>query len=302
MDEVLKGIIHIIEKESLQKSKGYVEDIKHHFFDCIILDEDGDARYRVKLRIKDSIKLFVGKILNFIIDTKTESVIDFSEYISSTPSIYKRDSSLPNTNIQSKKRFSDSEIIDGLRLRGPKISNYIIAQLYQDNKSRIIDLVLSRSGVIEDAQDLLQDVIIQFIENVRSNEISFDNNLTIRNYFLFLAGSMWEKRLSRKLKDPPLESLQYLDEDVISSLGYPTLVDYIEYDKLEIVREIYGRLNRNIELHRDIKKILEMYINKGKSFGEIEKHFKSFSYARYMSKSAERALKIVERLSKLYGF
>ncbi|MBA4850563.1 hypothetical protein [Emticicia sp. BO119] len=69
--------------------------------------------------------------------------------------------------------FTDKEIIEGLLSRDKKICNRIAEQLYKQNHKTITHLVLRNSGVIEDAEDLFQEVLLSFFNQVWSDKFTY---------------------------------------------------------------------------------------------------------------------------------
>ena len=92
------------------------------------------------------------------------------------------------------KKFSDINIIEGVRRQDDKILNW----LYDAYLQTVKKYVLGNSGSEEDVSDVFQDTII-----VLYNQISSDNlHLTtdLKGYFFGIARNVWSAQLRKKQK------------------------------------------------------------------------------------------------------
>lgn len=98
------------------------------------------------------------------------------------------------------KKYSDIEIIEGIRKQDDTILNWIY-----DNYYRIVkDHVLKNSGSDDDVSDVLQDSVIILYEQIAGNSLNLTTDL--KGYFFGIARNLWNTQLRRKQKTTELVS------------------------------------------------------------------------------------------------
>ena len=103
------------------------------------------------------------------------------------------------------KKFSDINIIDGIRNQDDKILNW----LYDAYLQTVKKYVLSNSGSEEDVSDVFQDTIIVLYNQITSDNLHLTTDL--KGYFFGIARNVWSAQLRKKQKtveleiDPPYE-------------------------------------------------------------------------------------------------
>jgi RNA polymerase sigma factor (sigma-70 family) len=103
------------------------------------------------------------------------------------------------------KKYSDIDIINGVRNQDDKVLNW----LYDNYLQSIKKYVLTNSGSEEDVSDVFQDTIILLYNNITSEELHLTTEL--KGYFFGIARNVWSAQLRKKQKtigldiDPPYE-------------------------------------------------------------------------------------------------
>jgi len=103
------------------------------------------------------------------------------------------------------KKFSDINIIEGVRNQDNKILNW----LYDAYLQTVKKYVLGNSGSEEDVSDVFQDTIIVLYNQIISDNLHLTTDL--KGYFFGVARNVWSAQLRKKQKtieleiDPPYE-------------------------------------------------------------------------------------------------
>ena len=105
-------------------------------------------------------------------------------------------------------RFSEEEIIDGLRRRDNRVLSYI----YKNHYTAILNLVLSNSGSEDDAKDIFQEALIVVFRNIRE-KADFSLKSGFQTYLYSIARLLWLKAIRNKKADQKKldESHPYID-------------------------------------------------------------------------------------------
>lgn len=106
------------------------------------------------------------------------------------------------------KRFSEEELIDGIRRRDNRVLSYI----YKNHYAAILNLILTNSGSEEDAKDIFQEAIIVVFRNIRE-EPDFKLESGFQTYLYSIARLIWLKSLRNKRRgeEKLRESRPYID-------------------------------------------------------------------------------------------
>lgn len=97
-------------------------------------------------------------------------------------------------------RYSQEEIIDGLRRRDNRILKYIYKQHY----AAILNLILTNSGSEDDAKDIFQEALIIAFKNIREKkEFKLESNF--QTYIYSIARLLWLKNLRNKSDENTLK-------------------------------------------------------------------------------------------------
>jgi len=167
------------------------------------------------------------------------------------------------------KRFSDIEVINGIRKQDDKILNW----LYDSYLHSIRNYVLKNSGTLEDVSDVFQESIIILYKQISEDSLNLTTDL--KGYFFGIARNVWNALLRKKQKTIELE-IDVSDEE----------------DNEELSRNILEKILSKAftKLKPDQQEILTLF-SEGYSYEEIAKKMdlKNDVYARrkkYLSKEA----------------
>jgi RNA polymerase sigma factor (sigma-70 family) len=114
------------------------------------------------------------------------------------------------------KRYSDIDIIEGVRKQDDKILNWIYDNYYQSVKKH----VLNNSGSSDDVSDVFQDSIIVLYNQVSENGLKLTSDL--KGYFFGIASNIWSAQLRKKQKTTELE-IDIPNEEDEELINDPTL-------------------------------------------------------------------------------
>ena len=167
------------------------------------------------------------------------------------------------------KKYSDIEILEGIKKQDAKILKWIYDTYYKVVK----EYVTKNSGLEEDAADVLQDSIIIIYEKIVANDLKLTTDL--KGFFFGIVKNVWSSYLRKKQKNVPLESDFVAEEDS---------GDILNAELEKIVSKAFAQLKP------DQRMILELFAQ-GKSYAEIMEimDLGSEEYARrkkYLSKEA----------------
>jgi RNA polymerase sigma factor (sigma-70 family) len=167
------------------------------------------------------------------------------------------------------KKYSDIDIINGVRNQDDKVLNW----LYDTYLPSIKKYVLSNSGSNEDVSDVFQDTIILLYNQITSRNLNLTTDL--KGYFFGIARNVWSALLRKKQKTIELEI------DPPNEEGYEEQID-------AILEKIISRVFQ--KLKPDQQMVLNLFSD-GLSYEEIavKMNLKNEVYARrkkYLSKEA----------------
>jgi RNA polymerase sigma factor (sigma-70 family) len=171
------------------------------------------------------------------------------------------------SNIVLFKKYTDIEIIEGIRKQDDRILNWLY-----DNYYRIVrDHVMKNSGTEDDVSDVLQESVIILYEQILDNKLNLTSDL--RGYFFGIARNIWNAQLRKKQKTTELIS-DHPDDDAI------------EESNNHLLEKIVSRAFT--KLKPDQQTVLSLFAE-GNSYEEIalKMNLKSEEYARrkkYMCK------------------
>jgi len=159
--------------------------------------------------------------------------------------------------------LSDRQIIEGLLSRDARLTDTIVKQLYNQNKSNIHKIVFDCKGPLEDAEDLVQDTISKFFENVLQHKFTL-GEAQISTYIFSMAQRMYYAKLRKKQTErkhaPNYEGITIVEPD------NPHL-QLVEREELETSVTLFGRLRESAQ------RVLEAFYRDGKTMEEIAEEF-----------------------------
>jgi RNA polymerase sigma factor (sigma-70 family) len=168
------------------------------------------------------------------------------------------------------RRFSDKNLIDGIRGQDDKILNWLYDNYLQSVKS----YVLKNSGSNDDVSDVFQDSIIILYRQITDGTLNLTTDL--KGYFFGIARNVWNAQLRKKMKNTELQH-DISDEDYTDDSHNPELE--------RIVSRAF------LKLKPDQQIILNLYAD-GNSYDEIAEKMdlKNETYARRKKYLAKEAL------------
>lgn len=158
------------------------------------------------------------------------------------------------------KKYSDSDIIDGIRRQDNKILTY----LYDAYYDMLRDHLRKNSGSDDDVYDVLQETVVVLFNQVAGDGFSLTSDL--KGYFFGIARNIWNTQLRYKSRISALES-------DISDEG-----DLAEADNAVLERIVSRSFTL---LQEDCQMVLNLFID-GHNYEEIayKMGLKSEAYAR----------------------
>jgi RNA polymerase sigma factor (sigma-70 family) len=167
------------------------------------------------------------------------------------------------------KKYSDTNIIAGIRSQDDKILNWLYDHYFQTVRKYI----LNNGGSEEDVSDVFQDTIITLYNQITDNNLDLTNDL--KGYFFGIARNIWIVQFKKNQKTVELEVDIHDTEEPDDQGG-------------SIMEKIVARVF--LKLKPDEQQVLNMFAA-GKSYEEIavEMNLKNEEYARrkkYLSKEA----------------
>jgi RNA polymerase sigma factor (sigma-70 family) len=167
------------------------------------------------------------------------------------------------------RKYSDSDIIDGIRRQDNKILTY----LYDSSFEMIRDHIRKNSGSDDDVYEVLQETVVILYKQVTADEFRLTTDL--KGYFFGVARNVWNEQLRYRSR---LVALESDPED------YSAAEDVNNALLERIVARSFALLGE------DCQKVLNLY-GEGQSYEEIARimGFRNETYARrkkYLCKEA----------------
>lgn len=165
------------------------------------------------------------------------------------------------------KRYSDEEVILGLRRR----DNHVIQYIYKENFQSISHMILNNNGSDDDAEDVFQETLIIIFKRLREND-HFELSSTFATYIYSVGRLIWLK----KLRDSSRMNVTELNQE---------MEEFLEFEEPPPVEDKDLRLavyQRNLKLiPEDCQKILTLTAQDVPSKDIAEKlGFRSDAYVR----------------------
>lgn len=114
------------------------------------------------------------------------------------------------------RQFSDTELIDCIQTNARL--NDAIAFIYKEHFEYLSNLVVYNNGSTEDAQDIVQEVVVNFIEVIRNNKFRGDSS--IKTFLHVMTRNTWLNELKKRgrsaKRDKTFETVRSQDEEVIT--------------------------------------------------------------------------------------
>lgn len=121
---------------------------------------------------------------------------------------------------------TDQRYVVGFQSGDTTLINKLCAELYLDNREKIVHMVMDNSGCRQDGEDIFQRALLAVYSKAKSDE-TFVLKVKISTYFYKVALNLWRKVLRERKKLP---ELTILGDEVLNNEQY--LIDeIIEHDK-----------------------------------------------------------------------
>ncbi len=166
-------------------------------------------------------------------------------------------------------KYSDNDIIEGIRQQDDTILNYLYNNYFKLIKNHII----RNNGSADDAHDVFQETIILLYKKILQNNFELTSDL--RGFFFGIARNIWNNQQRHKSRTEEISGFEFPDEN-----------------EEELAENLYEKiLTRSFEkLKPECQEVLKLFYG-GASFEEIamKMNFKSDTYARrkkYLCKEA----------------
>lgn len=141
-----------------------------------------------------------------------------------------------------------------------KGDSYGFKEMYNRTFNLVKHYIVSNSGQLEDAEDLFQDGMIAFLNNIRKR--NFQLSTSIENYFLSIVRNLWLGQLKKK----KLKNVEVLDSVSEQWIEIPD--DDSEIMNLENERQ-HNLYKHFALLGEDCQKLLTWYYYYQKPLDEI---------------------------------
>lgn len=168
------------------------------------------------------------------------------------------------------KRYSDKNIIEGVRNQDDKVLNW----LYDNYLQSVKKYVISNNGSSEDVSDVFQDTIIILYKQITDGSLNLTTDL--KGYFFGIARNVWNSQLRKMQRNVELE-IDMADEEQNEDSGDPILE--------RIVSRAFQKLKP------DQQEVLNSF-SEGLSYEDIaiKMNLKNETYARRKKYLAKEAL------------
>lgn len=114
------------------------------------------------------------------------------------------------------RQFSDTELVDCIQSNVRL--NDAIAFIYKEHFDYLSALIVYNNGNIDDAKDIVQEVIVSFIEIIRNNK--FRGESSIKTFLHVMTRNTWlnelKKRGRSEKRDKVFEQVRLQDDSVIT--------------------------------------------------------------------------------------
>ncbi|MCW3116222.1 MAG: hypothetical protein JWM28_304 [Chitinophagaceae bacterium] len=158
--------------------------------------------------------------------------------------------------MEEARLFSDIELIENLR--SGRMLNESVKSVYRSYFELLSRYILSNNGSLQDAEDIFQEVVVNFIDLVRKNK--FRGEATIKTFLYVMNKNTWLNELKKRQRTANRE------------LKYDRAQDDVEMDVAhfiagrEVKKEVLNMVNR---LGEACKKVLLLFYYENLSIKEI---------------------------------
>jgi len=97
--------------------------------------------------------------------------------------------------------FSDSDIVQGMLSEDERLTSESLKHLYKSCSQMIMQIVCSNGGNVQDAEDLVQEVLLMFRTQLLSGKFIYKEDVRLSTYIYRMAMNQWITILSRRSAD-----------------------------------------------------------------------------------------------------
>lgn len=120
-----------------------------------------------------------------------------------------------------KQKFTDSELLEAIK--SPRYIDTALDFMYQNYHDSLVKLVLSKSGSREDAEDMIQEAFIVFIEMVHQGK--YQGKASIKSFLYTLVRNLWVSAIRKKVSNEARhlvfeEAKGNTEEDIMDHIHY----------------------------------------------------------------------------------
>ncbi|HVN48770.1 MAG TPA: sigma-70 family RNA polymerase sigma factor [Bacteroidota bacterium] len=174
---------------------------------------------------------------------------------------------------------SDARILETLRAG----KEHALLELFQQNRQSIRSLVMKNHGNEDDAEDILQDALIVFWEQIRSGKFIYEAKLS--TYIYGISKNLWMRRLYKKKRELPMPD----DEPDWRDDAQTPLEELIATEESNSVAQAMERIGS------PCKEVLLMYYWEERSMEEIAEalHFSNADTAKSKKYQCKKTLELL---------
>ncbi|MCF8229892.1 MAG: sigma-70 family RNA polymerase sigma factor [Bacteroidales bacterium] len=155
------------------------------------------------------------------------------------------------------RKFSDQEIIEGIKIRNLKVLNYVYYKYYPVIEAYVI----ANNGSQAEAMDVFQESIFAVFENIQNPNFALTTSFI--NYLISICRNNWRNVLSRDKRIRTI-TLDDLDENIPDDKSKSTREEMLDLKKMDLFIEYLNKLPKTCRI------VLELFFA-NYSFKEIAK-------------------------------
>ncbi len=136
--------------------------------------------------------------------------------------------------------FSDSDIIQGMLSEDERLVSESLRRLYKSCSQMITQIVCSNGGNVQDAEDLVQEVLLMFRAQLLSGKYVYKEDVRLSTYIYRMAMNQWISILSRRSADSRRVSEYHVRNEAMDRDPYRIFEDVEETNTFMAV---FSKLN-----------------------------------------------------------
>ena len=125
------------------------------------------------------------------------------------------------------RKFSDQEIIEGIKIRNLKVLNYVYYKYYPVIEAYVI----ANNGSQAEAMDVFQESIFAVFENIQNPNFTLTTSFI--NYLISICRNNWRNVLSRDKRIRTI-TLDDLDENIPDDKSKSTREEMLDLKKMDL--------------------------------------------------------------------